>query len=177
MPTSRSHGFGYVEAPRHDELPTGVPALGAEQANARQERKAGGRGIQKGATEVPAAGGRARKGRTKLTHDVPDALPVSDILRRRARFARKRMTGELARVVGGGACGMIASVLVKLAVEDIAMRETAMTEGNRDEARRLGESARMHLLYARETCAKDGEVLRKPGANGRLKPGWIEVKE
>lgn len=169
MPTSQSHGRPYVEPERHDELSTGVPS--PEQADASRERKAGGRGIPPGATAVPAAGGRARKGRTKLTHDVPAALPVSDTLKSRARFARRRTATELAATVGGGQCGILASLFVKLGVEDIALRETALAGGDVDMARKLGESARMHLLYARETCAKDARA--RGTSNGALPP-WME---
>jgi hypothetical protein len=161
MPTVRSHDREHMEPERHDELSAGV--IDATQQPARQERKAGGRGIQRGATAVPSKGGQSRKGSTKLTHEVPSALPVSDTLKRRARYARKRMTTELARGVGGGRCGMLASAFVKLGVEDMAMREQAMADGDRAEARKLGESARMHLLYARETCVKDAGAVARHG--------------
>jgi hypothetical protein len=154
-----------MQPDRHDELSSGVPADDHEQRSASAERKAGGPGIPPGATVVPAEGGRARKGRTQLTHAVPETLPVSDTLKRRARYARKRIATELARTVGGGACGMLASLMVKLGVEDAAMREAALAEGKVDLARRLGESARMHLLYARETCAKDATARPKDGGN------------
>ena len=51
---------------------------------------------------------------------------------------------------------MVASLLAKLGVEDIAMREEAMAKGDIDLARKLGESGRMHLMYGREVVAKDG---------------------
>ena len=174
MPEQTSHDFKYIEPERHDELSDGTPADVGEQQDASQERKAGGRGIAPGATLVPARGGRARKGSTKLTHHVPAALPVSDALKARARFARKKMTSELAREVGGGRCGMLASAFVKLGVEDMAMREAALVEGNVDLARRLGESARMHLLYARETCVKDAGT--RPAGDGKVPP-WMQVVE
>jgi hypothetical protein len=155
MPTVRSHDREYIEPERHDELSAGTPEPVNAQANAGQERKGRSGRIAKGANIIPAMGGKATKGRSKLTHNVPDALPVSDKLRSRARYARRRMATELARTVGGGVCGMLASAIVKLGVEDMAMREAAMAEGKRDEARKLGESARMHLMYAREVCAKD----------------------
>lgn len=155
MPVSKSHDRDYIEPERHDELSEGTPAPTGEQRDASRERKGGARGIAPGSSLVPSMGGKARKGRSKLTHDVPDALPVSDRLKSRARYARRRMATELARTVGGGTCGMLASAFIKLGVEDMAMREAAMAEGKRDEARKLGESARMHLLYARETVAKD----------------------
>lgn len=153
MPTSRSHDREYIEPPRHDELPAGVPA--PVQAEAGQERTALGR-FAPGANTTPRKGGKSRKGRTKLSHEI-EALPVSDTLKRRARFMRRRTCTELAQTVGGGSCGIVASILVKLASEDMALRETMMVAGNIESARKLGESARMHLLYARETASKDAE--------------------
>lgn len=174
MPDPKYADKPYLPGPeRHDELSEGSPRPDDEQRAASQERKAGGRGIAPGATIVPAMGGRARKGRTKLTHEVPSALPVSDALKRRARFARRKVCSEIARDVGGGRCGMLASLFVKLGVEDAAMREAALAEGKREEARRLGESARMHLLYARETAAKDANA--RP-VDGKLPP-WMQVVE
>ncbi|HSY20680.1 MAG TPA: hypothetical protein VK841_01115 [Polyangiaceae bacterium] len=156
---------------RHDELSDGVPS--AEQAEASQERKAGGNGIQKGAKAVPRLGGKSRKGRTRLTHEI--ALgPVAPTLQRRARFMRKRTCSELAATVGGGRCGIIASALVKLASEDMAMREAALTAGEVDLARKLGESARGHLVYSREICAKDAAV--RPAANANATP-WLEASD
>jgi hypothetical protein len=156
MPAHRSHDRTRIQADRHDELTDGVPSH--EQASASQERKAGGRGIGRGASLVPAMGGRALKGRTKLTHEVPDALPVSDALKARTKFARRRVCSEVARNQGGGQCGMIASLFIKLGLEDVAMREAALASGDIDAARKLGESARMHLLYGREAAAKDAST-------------------
>lgn len=154
MPTYRSHGREYVQPPRHDELPSGV-SMPVDADHGRRSNGKVGLG-----NAMAVLGGKSRKGRTRLTHDV-QSLPVDDRLKRQARFMRKRTCSELARNVGAGECGIIASALVKLAAEDMAMREQAMTEGNRDEARKMGESARMHLMYARETCAKDAIARRE----------------
>lgn len=154
MPAHRSHGRRYIEPERHDELSDGARA--DEQAEAGQERTAKGR-LAKGASTVPRQGGKARKGRTKMSHDV-GSLPVDLALIRRARFYRRKQCSELAATVGGGVCGLMASALVKLASEDMALRESALEKGNVDLARRLGESTRMHLLYAREVAAKDGDA-------------------
>jgi hypothetical protein len=105
------------------------------------------------------------KGRTKLSHDIAP-MPVSEKLRSRAQFMRRKTCGELARNAGGGECGIIGSFLAKLACEDAALREAALEAGDVDTARRLGESARMHLMYAREVVAKDAagrpKVWRDP---------------
>jgi len=52
MPATVKNGIPYPEAPRSDELKAGIPD--AEQQAARQERKRGGRGIPKGAKDIPA---------------------------------------------------------------------------------------------------------------------------
>jgi hypothetical protein len=157
MPAARSHDRTYVEPERHDELSDGAPA--AEQADAGHERTPKGQ-LSKGASTTPRKGGKAHKGSTRLTHRI-DSLQVTDQLKRRARFMRRKTCSELAATVGAGHCGIIASLLVKLASEDIALREAALDGDNVEAARKLGESARMHLLYAREIAAKDGEARAK----------------
>ncbi len=163
MPTTIKNGIPYPEAPRADEMADGVPADATEQAAARQERKAGGRGIQKGATAIPSLGGKAHKGTTRLTHRVGE-LPVSDNLKRNAKFMRRRTCTELARTVGGGECGIVASALVKLASEDLALRAEVLASDAVPLAEKvalstkLGVSIRGHLLGAREAAAKDAEA-------------------
>jgi hypothetical protein len=140
-------------------------------ADADHGRRTDGRVGQGNAMAV--LGGRARKGRTRLTHDV-QALPVDDKLKRQAKFMRKRTCAELARNVGAGECGIIASALVKLASEDMALRESALATGAIDLARKLGESARMHLLYSREICVKDAEARPRPKDD--VPPGYRLVE-
>ncbi len=173
MPSYRSQGRERFEAERSDELSDGIPSVA--QAEATHERKTGGNRIPKGATAIPSMGGKARKGRTKLTHEI--ALgPVSDVLRRNARYMRRRTCTELAAMCGDGYCGIVPSLLIKLASEDMALREHALAAGDVDQARRFGESARGHLVYSRELVCKDAETRKKPGANGLLPPGmaWVE---
>lgn len=164
MPTTVKNGIPYPEPPRSDELASGVAVDSAEQEAARQERKRGGAGIPKGATAIPSAGGKANKGSTRLTHRVTSGLPVSDKLKAQASYMRRRTCTELSRTVGGGQCGVIASAMVKLASQDMALRESALEQGNVDLAQRLGVSARGHLLAARDVAAKDAES-RPPERN------------
>ncbi len=160
MPAHRSQRRrAYVETERHDELSDGVPADPAELEAASRERKAGGSRIAPGTSAVQRLGGKALKGRTKLTHEV-GPIPVEAAAKARARYARKRLCTELAETVGGGRCGMVPSFLAKLSMEDAALRESALTAGNIDLARKLGESSRSHLLYAREAAAKDAQARR-----------------
>ena len=168
MPLSEKNGTPYPDVVRVDELPAGQPD--SAQAGASRERRAGGHRIKPGDKLVPAMGGRAGKGRTKMTHEVRDTLPVSDRLRSQARFMRKRTCSELARNVGAGSCGIIASALVKLASEDMALREAALESGDVDVAQRLGVSARGHLLSAREVAARDAES--RPRAPHDVQAEW-----
>jgi hypothetical protein len=157
MPTTIKNGIHYPEPPRSDELAAGVAVDRAEQEPARQERKRGGRGIPKGATAIPSAGGKAHKGSTRLTHRVGAKLPVSPKLRAQAGYMRKATCRELARTVGADECGIIASAMVKLASQDLALREAALEAGDVELAQKLGVSARGHLLAGRDVAAKDAE--------------------
>jgi hypothetical protein len=152
MPTSRSHGRPYVEAPRHDELPDGVPAPSTALASAGDERRHDGTFTQ-GASTAQAAGGKAHKGRTRLSHriEAPTLTPESQ---RRARTLRRAMASEIAAGVGGGICDVITSLLVKFAAEKTAAAAEAFAVGDYDTHRKLTESARMDLMYAREHAAK-----------------------
>lgn len=148
--TATSHGFsGYVEAPRAHELPNGTPAPPLVEKPA--ERKPNGQ-FAKGARTVQVAGGRV--GVSKLAHHIGSISDLPPIWRGRARAFRKSACAEIARDVGGGSCGVVASAMVKLAAEALALAEYALEKGDFDQHRKLGESARMHLVYAREHAAK-----------------------
>jgi hypothetical protein len=82
---------------------------------------------------------------------------------------------ELARTVGGGTCGIIPSLFVKHASVATALSEMALDKGDTDRAVKYAEASRMHLLYARELCAKDAESRKK--APGVLRPGWRHVPD
>jgi hypothetical protein len=168
MPTTTKNGIPYPESPRSNELARGVPAPAGEQVAATQERKVGRRGIPKGAKVIPILGGKAHKGSTRLTHRVAAGLPVSARLQANAKYMRRATCTQLGREVGGGSCGIVASALVKLASEDLALR-TAVLEsvdiGLADKvalSTKLGVSIRGHLLGARDVAARDAESRPKP---------------
>jgi len=150
-PVSTSHGKPYVEAERHDELSEGVPA--DAQASAGEERTADGK-LLPGARTVPSMGGKATKGSTKLSHRI-DSLALTETYRNRARTFRRVTCSELARTVGGGVCGIIPSLFVRHASIATALADMALDAGHTDKAVRYAEASRMHLMYAREVCAKD----------------------
>ncbi len=147
MPESRSHLRPYQEPERHDGLSSGVP-----QAPAKLPHNAGA--IAPGETTRPRMGGQATKNTTHLSHRI-DSATLTETYQRRARTLRRALCGELARTVGGGACGIIPSLFVKHACVATALAEQALDEGDKDRAVKYAEASRMHLLYARELCAKD----------------------
>jgi len=91
MPFPRSNGFTYAQPDRHDELSGGTPD--PVQADASQERKSRGPRHRAGATRSQRWADGHEKDRTKSTHEI-QTLPVSDTLKRRARFARKKICSE-----------------------------------------------------------------------------------
>jgi hypothetical protein len=105
-------------------------------------------------------GGKAHKGTTKLSHriDAPKLAPTSQ---KRARTLRRAVAGEIARTVGGGVCGIAASLFVKFAAQKTAAAEEAYQAGDYETHRKLTESARMDILYAREHAAKEAQARPK----------------
>lgn len=171
MPATRSHGFPYIEAERHDELSAGTAAA----SNGAQKRDAGRfvGGADGSAIVAGAVGGSRRKGTTKLSHriDAPTLTPESQ---RRARTLRRALAGEIASTVGGGHCGIAASLFIKFAAQKTAAAEEAFARGDYESHRKLSESARMDVLYAREHAAKEAAARPQP-AFDPLAP-WMEKK-
>ena len=172
MPTHKSHGRPYVEAPRADELPAGTPAPYEPQATAGEERKANGT-IAQGARAIPSAGGRATKGTTKLSHRI-SAPTLEERLQRQARDLRSALRRETAKNVGGGTCGIAASLLIKFAAQKTAAAEQAFVAGDFETHRKLSESARMDLVYAREHAAK--EAASRPALSRPIDRIYAELE-
>jgi hypothetical protein len=168
MPETISHGHPYQEPERHDELSTGVPA----QVPASDRRRPGGQ-LAQGAKVTPSLGGKATKGATQLSHRI-DAPTLTDVSVKRARTLRRALSGEIARTVGGGVCGIAASLFLKFAAQKTAAAEEAFQRGDFEAHRKLSESARMDVLYAREHAAKTAEA-RKATTPGP-KP-WLDAPE
>jgi hypothetical protein len=161
MPDHRSHGFPYEQPPRHNELAAGI----AEQARASDSPKPSGQ-LEQGASTVPALGGRAHKGKTALSHRIQSpTLSPEDA--RRARTLRNALARELAATVGGGECGVAASLFLKFAAQKTAAAEAAYQAGDYETHRKLSESARMDVLYAREHAAKTAEARK-------ASTGWVD---
>lgn len=161
MPEVKQHGQPRQEPERHDELSSGVPAA-IVPVSAEGQNRSSGR-YAPGCTILAAKGGASRKGRTRLSHEItaPTLSPTSV---RRARSLRRALSSEIARTVGGGHCGVAASLFIKFACQKTAAAEEAFARGDYEAHRKLSESARMDVLYAREHAAK--EALARPKASG-----------
>jgi hypothetical protein len=162
MPTYLSHGERYMQPDRHDELTEGVPAAPSGQGKREAGRFVAG--PDGSAVQAGAVGGSRRKGRTHLSHalEAPTLTPVSQ---RRARVLRRALTGEIASTVGAGHCGIAASLFVKFAAQKTAAAEEAFQAGDYETHRKLSESARMDVLYAREHAAKEAVARRDATPN------------
>ncbi len=170
-PVVQSHGKPYAEPERADELSAGVAV--ASQGSARGERTVEGRFLP-GSRTVPTLGGKATKGATRLSHRI-DSETLADAYQKRARTFRRMTCAELARTVGGGLCGIIPSLFVKHASVATALSEMALDKGDTDRAVKYAEASRMHLMYAREICAKD--ALARPKAPFDPLAAWREPKD
>jgi hypothetical protein len=147
----------YIEPERHDELSTGVTTA----ARSGGQKRSAGRftpGPGGSAAQAGGQGGRAHRGRTKLSHRI-DASTLTPESQRRARTLRRALAGEIAKVVGGGHCGIAASLFLKFAAQKTAAAEEAFVAGDYETHRKLSESARMDILYAREHAAKEAVAL------------------
>ena len=126
MTLRKAHGSGAaalvrVETLPADELPLGVQA--PPQASARKERRPNGT-FAPGARTIQASGGRATRGKSKLTARLGLAnLPEGNAFapyRRAATKFRRVQCAELARIVGGGVCGPAPSSIVASAALALA---------------------------------------------------------
>jgi len=158
MPDHRSHGVPYIQPERHDELADGVRAVRPLAGTGEQRRGDGT--FAPGSTSIAALGGAAHKGRTKLSHAIEAPLLGVESLRR-ARTLRRALSGEIAATVGGGHCGIAASLFIKFASQKTAAAEEAYIAGDFETHRKLTESARMDVLYAREHAAKEAAARAK----------------
>jgi hypothetical protein len=156
MPTHKSHGREYIEPPRHDELPEGVRAPDDMPAHAGVQNRARGQFQPDNAetTALAAKGGRSRRGATSLSHTIGQGK-LSPESHRRAKTLRRALASEIAENVGGGYCGVAASLFIRFASEKTAAAEEAFARGDYDAHRKESESARMDILYAREHAAKE----------------------
>jgi hypothetical protein len=173
MPAPKYTDRPYLTGPeRHDELSRGVRAV----RNGGQKRD-GGRftaGAEGSAVTAGGDGGRQHRGRTELSHriEAPTLTPTSV---RRARTLRRALASEIASTVGGGHCGVAASLFIKFAAQKTAAAEEAFQAGDFETHRKLTESARMDVLYAREHAAK--EATARPRAPVDPLAQWMRPED
>jgi len=161
MPEVRQHGQPRQEPERHDELSKGTPA-DVVPVPAGTPKRSGGRFVADSAeTKANASkGGSSKRGSTKLSHAI-EGVKLAPESVRHARVLRRTLTTEIATTVGGGVCGVAASLFIKFAAQKTAAAEEAFERGDFEAHRRLSESARMDVLYAREHAAKEAESRKK----------------
>ena len=168
MTLRKAHGSGAaalvrVETLPADELPLGVQA--PPQASARKERRPNGT-FAPGARTIQASGGRATRGKSKLTARLGLAnLPEGNAFapyRRAATKFRRVQCAELARIVGGGVCGPAPSSIVASAALALAwsryFSDQAAVSGDSElavRALRAADASRQSLLTAHELCARE----------------------
>jgi hypothetical protein len=78
--------------------------------------------------------------------------------RKRVRALRKALCREYAQTVGRGACGVGASLLLKLVAVATELHEQALRAGDVETVRKQAETIRTTLAYAREDCARVGDA-------------------
>jgi hypothetical protein len=168
MALRTGHGKGApalvrVETAPVDELPIGVQA--PLHAEAGGERRPDGT-FAPGARTVQSAGGRAKRGKARLTVRLGlGSLPSDNAFapyRRAASTFRRVQCGELARSIGGGVCGpapssIVASAALALAWSRFFSDQAALT-GDPElavRALRAADASRQALLTAHELCARE----------------------
>lgn len=171
MPDHKSNGFPYVQPDRHDELTDGVPAESSGAQKRTTQRFEPGSSAAK---EAGAKGGSSHKGRTQLSHTI-DGAKLTGTSRRRALVLRRALTTEIATTIGGGFCGIAASLFIKFAAQKTAAAEEAFERGDYETHRKLSESARMDVLYAREHAAKEAAARKstRPRTTADMRAGLL----
>jgi hypothetical protein len=163
-----------VETSPANELPAGVPAPPREERP--DDRDESGR-FQPG-NSLAGDGARAKGNQTRLAAKLglatlPDSAGFASYRRAAAAFRRAQCT-ELARTVGGGACGpgpssIVASAALALAWSRYLSDKAAETGDGAQavEAMRLADRSRTMLLTAHELCAREAiaRAASAPGAD------------
>jgi hypothetical protein len=146
MPAHRSHGHRYIEPPRYDELPPGLPAH--EAVTSAPAPRSKGRFV----AGDPATRAAGSKGGRQPRRPKSKALTPGQ--QRRAEEILRRITDQFAVTIGGGVVDTVGRTLIESAARKTLLAELAFEEGNADENRKLSESARNDLMYCREHVAQ-----------------------
>ncbi len=186
MALRRAHGRGAsalvrVETAPVDELPMGLQA--PLVATAGDERRPDGT-FAPGARTAQAAGGRATRGKSRLTARLGlAALPAGCTFapyRKAAATFRRVECAELARTVGGGVCGPGPSSIVNSAALALAWSrwtsDQAAAKGDAELAAKalgMADRSRQMLLTAHELCAREAKA-RESNADMNVTPAGFE---
>jgi hypothetical protein len=171
MPAYKSHGKTYVQPDAPDELTEGVPVRALDQTG--DVRRANGT-FEQGSKWNQAKGGKASKGQPKLATALT-APKLDPKHRKAATNLRTALRAEIAATVGAGVCGIAGSLLIKFCAQKTAAAEQAYEAGDYETHRKLSESARMDLVYARELEAKAAQSRPKPRVDVLAK--WLTPEQ
>lgn len=180
MAVRSAHGSGAsalvrVETSPADELPRGLPA----DADATSRRAAGEGGRFAPGNRRSVLGGRAKRGKSRLTArlglaDLPDDSSFAPYRRAAATF-RRVQCAELARTIGGGVCGPAPSSIVASAALALAWArwtsDQAAAKGDPElatRALRMADTSRQMLLTAHELCAREAQSRPRVSATDRM---------
>jgi hypothetical protein len=165
-----AHGTGAealvrVETAPVDELPEGVP----DDARSASPRDRGAAGRFAAGNTLARQGGRAKRGKSRLTArlglaELPDDSTFAPYRRAAATFRRVQCS-ELARSIGGGVCGPAPSSIVASAALALAWSrwtsDQAAATGDPDlaaKALRMADTSRQMLLTAHELAAREAKA-------------------
>jgi hypothetical protein len=166
------HALIRVETARTDEMPKGLPA----NAPTESPSDRGARGRFAAGNSLAETGGRAKRGKSRLTArlglaNLPEGNDFAQY-RRAASTFRRVQCAELARCVGGGVCGPAPSSIVASAALALAwsryFSDLAASTGDPElavKAVRFGDSSRQALLTAHELCAREAQT--RPRGSGQ----------
>jgi hypothetical protein len=168
--TGHGNGAGVprVEVLPADELPAGVPDVARQESPS--DRGEAGRFAP--GNSLARAGGRARRGKTRLAErmglaSLPDGSAFRPYKAAAVAF-RRAQCSELARTVGGGVCGPAPSSMVASAALQLAwsrwLADLAAETGDPEmalRASRLADASRQNLLAAHELAAREAEARRQ----------------
>jgi hypothetical protein len=169
MPVHNSHGQPRPQAPRHDELPDGLPAPTGSTLTVA--RRADGTVTPAGAQALGKRGGEAAAARRKLRAQLAEQCGLAvvgdglgDYIDAAIEFATVH-TAYLTEHVGGGELGpapasMVQSAALALAASRAVYSKASETSDAKLYAigARLAESSRQTLLVAHELAAKEAKA-------------------
>jgi hypothetical protein len=161
--------------------PSGEPDAARAKALASVQREAGGKVIDpESAAILGRIGGFKKAERDRALADTPTLvrklglrgavaesfLPYLDDAEEYASAECER----LAKLVGGGECGMGPASMVQSAALQLAGSRFAFAAGDLITGSRLADASRANLMSARDECAREAQSRPRPSATPWLIP-------